>query len=325
MTNSNNVIREDLALVFPGQGSQRMGMFSALVDQFPCIQETFSIASQVLGYDLWALSQHGPEEKLAETEITQPLMLAAGVAIWQVWQSVGGLKPKLMAGHSLGEYTALVCAEAIDFEAAVEIVQLRGRYMQEAVPVGQGAMLAVIGLSDEKILEICDHLTLPGSGKIVTAANFNAPGQVVVGGHSELVEKVAELAKAAGAIKVVPVAMSAPSHCELMRPAADALAIHLEKLSILPAQLPIVNNFNAQLTQDPGEIRAALIAQVCNPVRWTECIQKFVQEGIKYSFEAGPGKVLAGLSRRIDKSLVNKSLGNLVGLNAAIELMNQSE
>ncbi len=284
------------AMVFPGQGSQSVGMLKALGEAFPLVQQTFEEASGVLGYDLWALAQQGPEAELNRTEKTQPAMLAAGVAVWRVWRGEGGAAPAVMAGHSLGEYTALVCAGALEFAEAVGLVADRGRYMQEAVPPGAGAMAAILGLSDEQVVAACERAAL---GEVVSAANFNSPGQVVVAGSSAAVERAVEQARQAGAKRAVVLPVSVPSHCALMRPAADRLAQRLAGVDIRPPATPVLHNVDAAPRADAGGIRQALADQLHRPVRWVDCVRAIGAAGVSGAVEAGPGKVLSGLGRRI--------------------------
>src|SRR3569623_59268 len=284
------------AFIFPGQGSQSVGMLAALAEAYPEVQATFATASAVLGYDLWTLVQNGPQEELNRTDKTQPAMLAAGVAVWRVWQRRGGAQPAHMAGHSLGEYTALVCAGALALEQAVAAVAERGRYMQEAVPAGQGAMAAILGLDDAAVLAACEAAA---QGEVVSAVNFTAPGQVVIAGASAAVARAVELAKQAGAKRAVVLPVSVPSHCSLLRPAAERLAAHLEQLDFRAPAIPVINNVDVAATQAPRAIREALVRQLENPVRWEETIQSLAQCGVRAAVECGPGKVLSGLNKRI--------------------------
>jgi [acyl-carrier-protein] S-malonyltransferase len=286
----------ELAMVFPGQGSQAVGMLKSLGEAFPVVRETFAEASRVLGYDLWALTQEGPEAELNRTEKTQPAMLAAGVAAWRVWRGRGGTSPSVLAGHSLGEYTALVCAGAIDFADAVALVADRGRYMQDAVPAGAGAMAAILGLTDEQVVDACERAA---EGEVVAAANFNSPGQVVVAGESASVQRVVALARQAGAKRAVVLPVSVPSHCALMRPAAERLAERLAGLAIRAPMVPVVHNVDARPRSEPQAIREALTDQLYRPVRWVECVRAMGAAGARTFVEAGPGKVLTGLQRRI--------------------------
>ena len=303
-----------LAFLFPGQGSQSVGMLAehAQGEYSQVLRETFLEASDSLGYDLWELAQLGPEARLAETEVTQPLMLAAGVAVWRIWRAAGGLTPQIMAGHSLGEYTALVCAESLDFHEAMKLVQLRGRAMQNAVPLGEGAMLAVLGLNDEAIdslcREVCEQMGSSGAPVLVAGANYNAPGQVVVGGYKQAVEKLAALAKPKGARKTIPVAMSAPSHTPLMQGAAQELTPHIQSLSIKTPSIPIIANVSAKEVSHPDDIRQALLKQICSPVRWSNTVLSMIDAGVTHCFECGPGKVLSSIMRRIDKQVSVNSL-----------------
>jgi [acyl-carrier-protein] S-malonyltransferase len=288
------------AAVFPGQGSQSIGMLGDLAAAHPEVQKAFTEASQALGYDLWALTQQGPEERLNSTQQTQPALLAAGVAAWRTWKAAGGRDPSAMAGHSLGEYTALVCAGAMDFQAAVKLVEFRGLAMQEAVPAGQGAMAAIIGLEDEAVRAACAEAA---QGDVVEAVNFNAPGQVVIAGSKAAVERAGEACKARGAKRALPLPVSAPSHCALMKPAAERLAQKLAALDIKSPRIPVIHNVDVRTHSNPDEIRAALKAQLHNPVRWVETVQKLAGDGLAKQFEFGPGKVLVGLAKRIDKSV----------------------
>jgi [acyl-carrier-protein] S-malonyltransferase len=289
-----------LGFIFPGQGSQSIGMLAALAETYPLVQQTFSAASDALGYDLWQLVQNGPEEKLNETQITQPALLSASVATWRVWNEKTSVKPDVMAGHSLGEYSALVCAGAIKFEDAVTLVAKRGEYMQQAVPVGEGAMAAILGLSDEQVKSACGDAA---QDQVVNAVNFNAPGQVVIAGNAAAVDRAIELCKEAGAKRAVKLAVSAPSHCQLMAPAADRLMEQLKSIDIQSPTIPVLNNVDVKAETDPDKIRDALQRQLCNPVRWVETIQKMHADGVDRLVECGPGKVLVGLNKRIEKSM----------------------
>jgi len=288
------------AAVFPGQGSQSIGMLGELAASNPEVQQAFTEASQTLGYDLWALTQQGPEERLNSTQQTQPALLAAGVAAWRVWKSAGGADPSAMAGHSLGEYTALVCAGAMDFKSAIKLVEFRGLAMQEAVPAGQGAMAAIIGLDDAAVRAACAEAA---QGEVVEAVNYNAPGQVVIAGSTAAVQRAGELCKAKGAKRALPLPVSAPSHCALMQPAAERLAQKLAAMDIKPPRIPVLHNVDVSAHASPDEIRAALKAQLHSPVRWVETVQKLARDGLNKQVEFGPGKVLVGLAKRIDKSV----------------------
>ncbi|MBP2856677.1 ACP S-malonyltransferase [Dickeya oryzae] len=304
------------AMVFPGQGSQSVGMLAELAEQFPLIKETFDEASSVLGYDLWQLSQQGPAEELNKTWQTQPALLTASVALWRVWQQQGGAQPTLMAGHSLGEYSALVCAGVLDFKQAVSLVELRGKLMQEAVPEGTGAMSAIIGLDNDAIATACAEAA---QGQVVSPVNFNSPGQVVIAGNKEAVERAGAACKAAGAKRALPLPVSVPSHCALMEPAAHKLAQALEAVTFNAPQIPVVNNVDVRAESAPQAIRSALVRQLHNPVRWTECVEYIAAQGVSTLVEIGPGKVLTGLTKRIVDSLTATAVNDPASLSAALE------
>ncbi len=304
------------AMIFPGQGSQSVGMLADLAAQFPIVEVTFNEASSVLGYDLWQLVQQGPTEELNKTWQTQPALLTVSVAIWRVWQHKGGKLPALMAGHSLGEYSALVCAGVLDFKQAVGLVQLRGKLMQEAVPEGFGAMSAIIGLDNESIVKACEE---SAQGQIVSPVNFNSPGQVVIAGNKEAVERAGAACKAAGAKRALPLPVSVPSHCALMKPAADKLAEALKYIEFKVPVFPVVNNVDVKAEVLPEAIRSALVRQLYNPVRWTESIEFIAAEGVELLLEVGPGKVLTGLTRRIVDTLVAASVNDVTTLTSALE------
>ncbi|ABS47592.1 MULTISPECIES: ACP S-malonyltransferase [Yersinia pseudotuberculosis complex] len=304
------------AMVFPGQGSQSLGMLADLAAQFPIVEATFSEASSVLGYDLWQLVQQGPAEELNKTWQTQPALLTASVAIWRIWQHQGGKLPSLMAGHSLGEYSALVCAGVLDFKQAVSLVELRGKLMQEAVPEGTGAMYAIIGLDNESIAKACEE---SAQGQVVSPVNFNSPGQVVIAGNKDAVERAGAACKAAGAKRALPLPVSVPSHCALMKPAADKLAVALEKIDFQEPLFPVVNNVDVKAEVSPAAIRSALVRQLYNPVRWTESVEFIAAEGVELLLEIGPGKVLTGLTKRIVDSLAAAAVNDVVTLNSALE------
>lgn len=306
---------KNLAIVFPGQGSQSVGMLQELAAAFPSVRQTFAEASEALGYDLWNLVQNGPAEELNRTDITQPAMLAAGVAVWRVWQEQGGPVPAVMAGHSLGEYTALVCAGALEFAPAVRLVAERGRFMQEAVPAGEGAMAAVLGLDDDTVRSACARAA---GEEVVEAVNLNAPGQVVIAGHKAAVERALEELKAAGARRAVPLSVSVPSHCALMRPAADKLADYLQQVEIKPARIPVLHNVDVQMSSDPVAIRERLVQQLYSPVHWVGTVQTMVMQGIKRIVECGPGKVLTGLNKRIVKEIDALAVYDPASLEAAL-------
>ena len=307
------------AMVFPGQGSQAVGMLADLAAQYPIVEQTFAEASAALGYDLWALVQNGPAEELNKTWQTQPALLTASVAIFRVWQQkYPELKPALMAGHSLGEYSALVCAGVLDFAEAVKLVELRGQLMQQAVPEGTGAMYAIIGLDNDSIINACKQAE---QGEVVAAVNFNSPGQVVIAGAKAAVERAAALCKEAGAKRALPLAVSVPSHCALMKPAAEKLALTLEKLSKNTPLFSVINNVDVAVENNGAQIQDALIRQLYSPVRWTESVEKMAQEGVEVLIEVGPGKVLTGLTKRIVDSLQAAAVNDVASLDAAAELL----
>ncbi|MGP2694639.1 ACP S-malonyltransferase [Serratia nevei] len=304
------------AFVFPGQGSQTVGMLAELAAQFPIVEETFGEASSALGYDLWQLVQQGPAEELNKTWQTQPALLAASVAIFRVWQQQGGKAPALMAGHSLGEYSALVCAGVLDFKAAIRLVELRGKLMQEAVPEGTGAMYAIIGLDNDAIAKACEE---SAQGQVVSPVNFNSPGQVVIAGNKEAVERAGAACKAAGAKRALPLPVSVPSHCALMKPAADKLAVALQDITFNAPQVPVVNNVDVRTENDPEAIRSALVRQLYSPVRWTESVEFIAAQGVTSLLEVGPGKVLTGLAKRIVDTLTAAAVNDTASLSAALE------
>ncbi len=304
------------AMVFPGQGSQTVGMLAELAAQYPVVQDTFAQASEVLGYDLWQLTAQGPAEELNKTWQTQPALLTASVAIWRVWQQQGGKQPALMAGHSLGEYSALVCAGALDFQEAVRLVELRGKLMQDAVPEGTGAMYAIIGLDNDAIAAACEA---SAEGQVVSPVNFNSPGQVVIAGNKEAVERAGAACKAAGAKRALPLPVSVPSHCALMKPAAEKLAEALKTITVTTPAIPVINNVDARSETDPDAIRAALVKQLYSPVRWTECVSNVAAQGVESLLEVGPGKVLTGLTKRIVDTLSAAAVNDPASLSAALE------
>ena len=304
-----------LAFVFPGQGSQSVGMLSDLAEDFPIVADIFAEASTKLGYDLLSLCLNGPEERLNQTEFTQPALLTASYAIWRIWQEQGGLRPEFMAGHSLGEYTALVCAGVLDFTDAVGLMAERGRFMQEAVPRGAGSMAAISGLDDAAVIDVCARAA---QDEVVSAANFNFPGQVVIAGTARAVERACTLAKETGARRVTPLTVSVPSHCRLMAPAADRLQRRVDEITFTPAVIPVVQNSDALTRTDPGEIKQALVLQLHQSVMWSKCIAEIQQHGITRIIECGPGKVLSGLIRRIDKYISCTGISDTESLNAAL-------
>ena len=304
-----------LAIVFPGQGSQAIGMLADLAESYPQVKATFDEASAVLGYDLWALVQNGPAEDLNRTDRTQPALLTASVAIWRVWQEKGGQAPAFLAGHSLGEYSALVCAGAIDFADAVKLVKLRGEYMLQAVPEGTGSMAAIIGLADDAIRSACEQAC---EGEVVSAVNYNSPGQVVIAGHKAAVDRASALCKEAGAKRALPLAVSVPSHCSLMLPAAEKLAAELANVTINTPVIPVVNNVDVALESDPAAIRDALVRQLHCPVRWTESVEFLASQEVSELVECGPGKVLTGLTKRIIKQLSAQAVNDTASLDKAL-------
>lgn len=303
------------ACVFPGQGSQAVGMLADLAAAEPVVRETFTQASEALGYDLWELCRQGPASELDATDRTQPALLTAGVAVWRAWEARGGATPALMAGHSLGEYTALVCAGALDFTAAVRLVEYRGKLMQEAVPVGIGAMAAVLGLDDDAVHAACAEAA---GDEVVEAVNYNAPGQVVIAGHAGAVERAGAAAKARGAKRIVPLPVSVPSHCALMKPAAEKMARRLADTPIRRPGVPVLQNATAAAAADPESIRDALARQLYSPVRWVEAMQLAAGQGVTLLVECGPGKVLGGMARRIDPRLEGLSVNDPSTLDAAL-------
>jgi len=303
------------AIVFPGQGSQSLGMLADLAAKFPVIEQTFAQASQVLGYDLWAIVQEGPSEQLNRTDCTQPALLAASVSLWHVWHEQGGTTPAYLAGHSLGEYSALVCGGAIAFEDAIKLVELRGQYMLEVVPQGVGSMAAIIGLDDDAITKACQD---GSQDQVVAPVNYNSPGQVVIAGHKEAVDRASVLCKEAGAKRALPLAVSVPSHCSLMLPAAEKLAAQLDSITINTPTIPVINNVDVALSTDAEQIKDALKRQLFSPVRWTETVQFLAAQGITKQVEIGPGKVLSGLAKRIDKTVVGVATTDVTSLEKAL-------
>lgn len=289
-----------IGFIFPGQGSQSIGMLAALAEAYPQVQDTFKEASDALGYDLWQVIQDGPAEKLNSTEVTQPAMLASGVATYRVWLAQGGTVPVVMAGHSLGEYTALVCAGSMKFSDAASLVAERGKLMQAAVPAGSGAMAAILGLDDDAVKAVCEEAA---QGDVVEPVNFNSPGQVVVAGSKEAVERATVVAKDKGAKRAVLLPVSVPSHCSLMKPAADKLAEKLAAVDIQSPEITVINNVDVASPTEADAIRDALTRQLYQPVRWVEVIQNMNSQGIETVIESGPGKVLAGLNKRIIKTM----------------------
>lgn len=302
------------ALVFPGQGSQSVGMMGAYGESAE-IRDTFAEASEALGEDLWAMVCDGPAERLALTVNTQPLMLTAGVAAYRAWLAAGGPKPAMVAGHSLGEYSALVAAGAITFKDAVPLVRFRAQAMQEAVPAGEGAMAALLGLEADAVREACAEAA---QGEVVEAANLNAPGQIVIAGAKAAVERAVEVAKSRGAKRAVLLPVSAPFHCALMRPAAERLAARLASIEISAPQIDVLNNVDVSVYAEPDRIRDALVRQAFSPVRWIETVQEMSRRGMTHVIECGPGKVLAGMTKRIAKDIEGGSAHDAASLEQSI-------
>ena len=305
-----------IAFVLPGQGSQSVGMCDALCRDFPQVKARFEIASEILGYDIGAVIADGPVEKLNQTETTQPAMLIASIAAWDAWLSCGGPQPNYLAGHSFGEYSALVLANAIRFEDAVFLAAERGRFMQEAVPADRSAVYAVLGLEEDELGALCAQAA---EDQVVQCANINAPGQIVLTGNREAVERACALARAAGAKKVIPLAVSAPVHCALMLPAAARLAEHINGIQISMPETPVIHNVDAKPRENVIDIRSALIDQMASPVRWRDTVEFFAANGVGSAVECGPGKVLSALVRRTAKSIKTYALSDSDSIKAAIE------
>jgi len=309
-------MQQDLGFIFPGQGSQKEGMLAELAEQHAVIGQTFRQASDVLGYDLWALCQEDPDKQLSLTHITQPAILTASVALWRLWQDLGGAMPAIMAGHSLGEYSALVCSGALQFTDAVALVRKRGEFMQSAVPVGLGAMAAIVGLEDAEVQAACAQAA---ESETVDAVNFNSPGQVVIAGHKAAVERAIEACKASGAKRVLPLPVSAPFHSSLMLPAAERFAEELASVEISVPTVPVLQNYQLSLsTEDTAAIRDKLVKQIYSPVPWVETIRYFSEQGIKTVIECGPSKVLCGLNKRINPDMDAQASENQAALEAAL-------
>jgi [acyl-carrier-protein] S-malonyltransferase len=306
-----------LAFVFPGQGSQSVGMLSALAAACPEVGATFAEASEALGYDLWTLCQDGPERELNRTERTQPALLAAGVAVWRAWLARGGARPAMLAGHSLGEYTALVCAGSLSLTDGARLVRTRGQLMQAAVAEGQGAMAAVLGAEDALVEQVCAEVA---GGEVVQPANYNAPGQIVIAGHSAAVDRALSALAERGVRKAVRLAVSVPSHCALMREAAEALAGALASIDLQAPEIRVLHNVTARTSSEVSSMREALAAQLHQPVRWTGCVQALASAGVSRIAECGPGKVLTGLVKRIDKGLDARAIGSPDDLTATLEV-----
>ncbi|MGR9046477.1 MAG: ACP S-malonyltransferase [Gammaproteobacteria bacterium] len=309
----------NLAFVFPGQGSQAVGMMSALAESYPEVKQTFERASDALALDLWRLVEIGPAEELNQTQNTQPAMLAAGYAVWRLWCQQSSVKPAWMAGHSLGEYTALVCSGALSFEDGIRLVAERGRLMQEAVPSGQGAMAAILGLEDHEVVKVCNDAA---GDDVVAPVNYNAPGQVVIAGNKAAVERAMELAKEAGAKRALLLPVSVPSHCALMEPAAEKLKVYLQETAIGSPEMTLIHNVDVSAHSAPEVIRNVLKEQLYKPVRWVDSVKFMADQGVDTFVECGPGKVLIGLNKRIVKAAEHLSLFDPETLNQALEKLN---
>ncbi|MEC4087334.1 ACP S-malonyltransferase [Pseudoalteromonas rubra] len=305
---------QKIALLFPGQGSQSVGMLAELLETSQVVQDTFAEASAALGYDLVKLVLDGPESELNETHRTQPALLTASVAIFRQWQTEQVDAELVLAGHSLGEYSALVCAGVLDLATAVKLVEKRGLYMQQAVPAGTGSMAAIIGLDDDVIATICEE---QAEQQVVAPVNYNSPGQVVIAGHKEAVERASAACKEAGAKRALPLAVSVPSHCALMKPAAQQLAADLAEIEFAAPVFPVINNVDVAQQQSGEAIKDALVRQLYSPVRWTETVQQLAKEGITQAYEFGPGKVLTGLAKRIDKSVACSAVNDTAAITSA--------
>lgn len=310
-------MKQNLAFVFPGQGSQQVGMLAELGEQHAVITETFAEASEVLGYDLWKLVQEGPEADLNSTERTQPALMTASIALWRLWQQQGGATPALVAGHSLGEYTALVAAGVFTLQEGAKLLKARGEYMQQAVPAGQGTMAAILGLDDDVVENAC---VTAAQGEVVAAANYNTPGQIVIAGQATAVQRAIEICKEAGAKRALELAVSVPSHCPLMQPAADKLAVMFDSIEFREPQINVMQNFTAAVPANLEELKANLLAQLCNPVLWSASVSHMTEQGIDTIIECGPGKVLSGLNKRIVRSLKVAAINDATGLESALAL-----
>ena len=311
-----------LAFIFPGQGSQQLGMLSELAERYAVVRATFEEASAALGYDLWELVQEGPAEQLNQTDKTQPALLAASVAIWRVWKELEGARPEWVAGHSLGEYSALVCSGALDFADGLRLVRARGEFMQAAVPQGEGAMAAILGLDAEQVEKACAEAA---EGDVVQAVNYNAPGQIVIAGSVAAVDRAIAACQAAGARKAMPLPVSVPSHCELMRPAAEQLAEELNRIQLKKPRVPVVQNVHAVPETEVAKLRDNLVAQLYRPVRWIESIEFMAAQGVDTYIECGPGKVLVGLNKRIVKPAKSLAVNDPDSVQAALELLRNQQ
>lgn len=321
MIRDGMMFTQPYAFVFPGQGSQTVGMLADAVNDYPEIAFAFSEASDVLGYDLQQLAFEGPEEKLNQTIHTQPALLAASYAIWLIITARTDSRPSMLAGHSLGEYTALVCAGALDFRDAVKLVAARGQYMQDAVTAGSGAMAAIIGLENEEVITLCNEVRF--GNEVLSPANFNSMGQVVIAGDQAAVQRAVLVAKEKGAKMAVIIPVSVPSHCELMRPAAKRLETLLQDITFHTPKIPVINNADVKIYKDEAEIRQGLVKQLYEPVRWVEIIQYMIKERIHTIIECGPGKILTGLNKRIDKTLTLLSVSDLASIDNILTATNE--
>ena len=308
-------MNKNLAFVFPGQGSQKIGMLASLASINTVVLDTFSEASEALGYDLWELVQSGEQEAINLTKRTQPILLASSVAIWRLWQEKSGPSPSLLAGHSLGEWSALVCSGVLGFTNALKIVRARGAYMQKAVPLGVGAMAAILGLDDQAVMDACDTAR---QGEVADAVNFNVPGQIVIAGSALAVERAIELCKASGAKRVLPLPVSAPFHTSLMHPAAENLADLVNSTVFSTPQIPVIHNVHAQIESNPDAIKTLMLEQIYKPVMWVDCVKALKAQGVEILVECGPGRVLNGLSKRIDRELTSYATDDLASLENAL-------
>ena len=310
---------QQLAFVFPGQGSQSVGMSTVLAGQFPIVKKLYAEASEVLGYDLWQLVHTGPESELNVTAKTQPALLTASVAVWKVWEERGGPIPALMAGHSLGEYSAMVCSGILAFNAAISLVADRGAFMQAAVPEGVGSMAAILGLTSEQVINVCKQAA---QGQVVSAANFNSEGQIVIAGHKEAVNRAIEIAAGAGAKRTIVLSVSVPSHCALMQEAAGKFASRMESISLSGGRVPVIHNVDVSIRSEASAIKQALAEQLYQPVRWLETVELMSQKGITKIVECGPGKVLCGLIKRINRQTDTYPVFDQESLEKALSVMN---
>ena len=310
-----------LAFVFPGQGSQQVGMLRELADRYSVVRTTFDEASDALGFDLWKVTQEGSAEALNATATTQPALLTASVAVWRVWQELEGVRPAVLAGHSLGEYSAMVCGGAMGFADGVRLVRLRGEYMQAAVAEGKGAMAAILGLEDEKVEALCAEAA---QGEVVAAVNYNSPGQVVIAGDKAAVNRAVSLCSDAGAKRAVMLSVSVPSHCSLMLPAAEKLAAAMDYIALKPTRYPVIQNVDAAAHDDVETLKARLLEQLYSPVRWSDSVSRMVDQGITTLVECGPGKVLSGLAKRINRRLKGVSVNDPDTLSAALALTSET-